>query len=116
MSVELLNHLNIVLTKAEKHILIHVATFGLFYTHITILMEQHAFKNANNCLNTNIYSYLVISGCQSSDLYLIFVLFSTPVLIRHLCQLKTVVFLHWYLIHAVPLTALAEAEARLRQG
>ncbi len=84
MSVELLNHLNIVLTKAEKHILIHAATCVLFYTHITIIMGQHAFKNANNCLNTNIYSYLVTSGGQSSDLYLIFVHFSTPVLIRHL--------------------------------
>ncbi len=27
--------------------------------------------------------------------------FSTPVLIRHLWQLKTVVFLHWCLIHVV---------------
>ncbi len=28
-------------------------------------------------------------------------IFSTPVLIRHLWQLKTVVFLPWCLIHAV---------------
>jgi hypothetical protein len=28
-------------------------------------------------------------------------IFSTPVLIRHLWQLKTVVSLHWCLIHAV---------------
>jgi len=28
-------------------------------------------------------------------------IFSTPVLIRHLWQLKTVVFLHWYRICAV---------------
>jgi hypothetical protein len=28
-------------------------------------------------------------------------IFSTPVLIRHLWQLKTVVFLHWCLIYAV---------------
>ncbi len=28
-------------------------------------------------------------------------IFSTPVLIRHLWQLKTVVFQHWCLIHAV---------------
>ncbi len=27
--------------------------------------------------------------------------FSTPVLIRHLCQLKTVVFLHWCLMRVV---------------
>ncbi len=32
-------------------------------------MEQHAFKNENNCLNTNIYSYLQTSGGQSSNPY-----------------------------------------------
>ncbi len=31
---------------------------------------------------------------------------STPVLIRHLWQLKTVVFLHWSLICAVPLSGV----------
>ncbi len=35
-----------------------------------LAMEQHAFKNVNNCLNTNIYSYLQTSGVQSSNLYL----------------------------------------------
>ncbi len=30
-------------------------------------------------------------------------IFSTPVLIRHQCQLKTVIFLHWCLMCAVPL-------------
>ncbi len=30
-------------------------------------------------------------------------IFTTPVLIRHLWQLKTVVFLHWCLICSVPL-------------
>jgi hypothetical protein len=33
-------------------------------------MEQRALKNVNNCLNTNIYSYLDTSGDQSSNLYL----------------------------------------------
>jgi hypothetical protein len=33
-------------------------------------MEQHTLKNVNNCLNTNIYSYLETSGGQSSNLYL----------------------------------------------
>ncbi len=33
-------------------------------------MEQHTFKNENNNLNTNIYSYLETSGGQSSNLYL----------------------------------------------
>ncbi len=28
------------------------------------------FKNANNCLNTNIYSYVETSGGQSYNLYL----------------------------------------------
>jgi hypothetical protein len=33
-------------------------------------MEQRGLKNENNYLNTNIYSYLEISGGQSSNLYL----------------------------------------------
>jgi hypothetical protein len=59
-------------------------------------MEQHTFKNVNNCLNTSICSYLETSGGQSSNLYLF--IFSTLVLIRHLWQLKAAVFLHWCLI------------------
>jgi hypothetical protein len=55
------------------------------------------FKNVNSCLNTNIYSYLETSGGQSSNLYLNVVHFLTPGLIRHLWQLKTVVYLHWCL-------------------
>jgi hypothetical protein len=70
-------------------------------------MEQHALKNVNNSLNTNIYSYLETSGGQSSNLYLKVVHFFKPVLIRHLWQLKTVVFLHWCLIHAVLLNETA---------
>ncbi len=31
------------------------------------------------------------------------IIFSTPELIRNLWQLKTAVFLHWCLLHAVPL-------------
>ena len=34
------------------------------------IMEQHTFKNVNNCLHTNIYSYLGTSGSQSSNPYL----------------------------------------------
>jgi hypothetical protein len=34
------------------------------------LMEQHTFENVNNCLNTNIYSYLETSIDQSSNVYL----------------------------------------------
>jgi hypothetical protein len=33
-------------------------------------MEQRAFKNVNDCLNTNIYSNLETPGGQSSNLYL----------------------------------------------
>ncbi len=33
-------------------------------------MKQHAYKNENNCLNANIYSYLETSGGQSSNQYL----------------------------------------------
>ncbi len=33
-------------------------------------MEQRTLKNVNNCLNTNIYSYLETFGGQSSKLYL----------------------------------------------
>jgi hypothetical protein len=43
-------------------------------------MEQHAFKNENNCLDTNIYSYLETSGGQNSNLYLNFVHFFNSLL------------------------------------
>jgi len=33
-------------------------------------MEQRTSKNVNNCLNTNVYSYLETSGGQSSNLCL----------------------------------------------
>jgi hypothetical protein len=72
----------------------------------TDIMEQRALKNVNNCLNTNIYSYFETSDCQSLNLYLKVVPFLTPVLMRHLWQLKTVVFLHWCLICAVLLTII----------
>ena len=66
-------------------------------------MEQRAFKIVNNGLNTNMYIYLETSGGQSYHPYLNVAHFLTPVLIRHLWQLKTVVFLHWCGICAVPL-------------
>ncbi len=43
-------------------------------------MEQQAFKNENNCLNTNTYSYLETSGGQSSTLYLNVHFFNTSVI------------------------------------
>jgi hypothetical protein len=36
---------------------------------IVMEMEQRAIKNVSNCLNSNIYSYLETSGCESSSLY-----------------------------------------------
>ncbi len=59
------------------------------------------YKNVNNCLNTNIFSCLEISGGLNYNLYLNVGLFSTPVWIRHLWQHETVVFLHWCLIRTV---------------
>jgi hypothetical protein len=37
---------------------------------LTHTIEEHTFKFVNNCLNTSIYSYLEISGGQSSNLFL----------------------------------------------
>jgi hypothetical protein len=79
-----------------------VAKAKNFKISISKLSGTASFKNVNNCLNTNIYSYLEASGDHIYNLYLNIVhFFSTPVLIRHMWQLKTVVFLHRCLIHAV---------------
>jgi hypothetical protein len=72
----------------------------------TDIMEQRTLKNVNNCLNTNIYSNLETSDCQSFNLYLKVVHLLTPVLMRHLWQLKTVVFPLWCLICAVLLSII----------
>jgi hypothetical protein len=42
---------------------------NLLFCKIT-KMEQCTFKNVNNCLNTNIYSYIETSGGEISSLYL----------------------------------------------
>jgi hypothetical protein len=50
------------------------------------------------------YQHLLLlrdTGGRSYNLYLNIAHFLTSVLIRHLWQLMTVVFLHWCLIHAV---------------
>jgi hypothetical protein len=62
------------------------------------LMEEHTLKNVNSCLNTNISSYLETSVVKVLIYISMSFIFSTPVLIRHLRKLKTVVFLHWCLI------------------
>jgi hypothetical protein len=40
------------------------------YSKIYEQMEQRTFKNVNNCLKTNIYSYLETSGSKSYNIYL----------------------------------------------
>ncbi len=42
-------------------------------------MEQGSLKNVDDCLNTNIYTYLETSGSQSSNLYLNVHFFKTSV-------------------------------------
>jgi len=37
---------------------------------LSLAMEQRTFKNVNNCLNTNIYSYLETSSVKRFNLYL----------------------------------------------
>jgi hypothetical protein len=44
---------------------IQVRTF--IFVIDAVQMEQHPFKNVNNCLNSNIYSYLETSGGLSSN-------------------------------------------------
>ncbi len=65
-----------------------------------LLVEHHALKDVNNCLNTNIYSYLETSGGQRANVYLNFVHFFNNS-VRHLWQLKTVVLLHLCLMSTV---------------
>jgi hypothetical protein len=43
---------------------------NLTQTFLINQMEQHVLKIVNNCLNSNIYSYLETSGGQRSNLYL----------------------------------------------
>ena len=57
--------------KVAEAVIVTVAVAGVFAK----TMEQRALKNVNNCLNTNIYSYLETSGGQSSNPYLNVVLF-----------------------------------------
>jgi hypothetical protein len=43
----------------------NVSAVMLSIIMLSVAMEQHAIKDVNNCLNTNIYSYLETSGGQS---------------------------------------------------
>jgi hypothetical protein len=67
--------------------------------HLALCLRLILFQ----CWDTNISFYLETSGGQSYNIYLDVVLFSTPVSIRHLWPLETVVFLHCCLICTVPL-------------
>ena len=69
-------------------------------TNLAYPIEQRTLKNVNNYLNTNIYSGLETSGGKSSNLYLNVVHFSNTS-VKHLLQLKTIVFQHLCLICAV---------------
>ncbi len=55
---------------AESHIFILLYWVLLNAVFILDLIEQRALKNVNNCLKTNIYSYLDESEGQSHNLYL----------------------------------------------
>jgi hypothetical protein len=66
------------------------------------------FKYCKQLLEYNIYFYLETSGGGSYDLHLMFI-FSIPVLVRYLWQLKTFVFMHWYIISAVLLVNLKKS-------
>ncbi len=52
--------------KARPTVTIYKTTYEI----LMIVMGQYTSKNVNNCLNTNIYSYLETSGGQSFNLYL----------------------------------------------
>ena len=67
--------LNLRLTIKKAYIFIRGLCYKTIYCCDNLLdiqqtMERHVLKNVNNCLNTNIYSHLEISGGQSSNLYL----------------------------------------------
>ncbi len=55
----------------NSKIKLHITTLTSFNS-----MEEHTLKNVNNCLNTNIYSYVESSGGQSSNLYFDIIHFS----------------------------------------
>ena len=56
-------------------IMLNEVNISVFTLSVFMLMEQRTLKNVNNCLNTNIYSYLGLSGGQGSNLHINFVHF-----------------------------------------
>ncbi len=77
-------------------------------------MEEHTLKKCKQLLEYQNESYIETSGGQNSNLYLSIVHFSTPVLIRQLWQLKTVVFLHRRLLFAALLLMLVDSSYIIR--
>ncbi len=72
---------------------------ALFMADSLPLAEHRTLKNVKKSLNTSIYPYLETSGGLScKTIFESCSVFSTPVLIRHLWQLKIVAFLHYCLI------------------
>jgi hypothetical protein len=53
--------------ETEQHLLRHLLYAGII---LHCANGTPHFRNVNNCLNTNIYSYLETTGGQSSILYL----------------------------------------------
>ncbi len=78
---------------------------SVYWPFLCFLSFHWIIKNVENCLNNNIYSYLETFVGQCLNLYILMLfIFSMPVLIRHLCQFKTIVFPHWCLICSYLLT------------
>jgi hypothetical protein len=76
-------NMHIIILSVTYQILIMFSIINLIFITLSVvnmivnilsviyLIEQHALKNANNCLNTNIYSYFETwRGGQSSNIYL----------------------------------------------
>jgi hypothetical protein len=74
---------------------LNITTYSICYTlhklHtmliadvLSVAIEQCTLKNADNGLNTNIYSNFETSVGQSYNLYTVLFIFSTPVLIKYL--------------------------------
>jgi len=64
---------DLLLQTSLDRLLLRMKTLFTFMVEESVIwenMEQHTLKNINNCLNTNIYSYLETSGGQSSNQYL----------------------------------------------
>ncbi len=65
----LIHHLNLLISWQIWWLSTNYFVQVLYLANLT-QMEQHTLKNVNNCLNTNIYSYLETSIGQSSNPHL----------------------------------------------